>query len=72
MDLLGGVSEAGVIGGVANDGDPGVSGVDWTTGSGFGRSGVRGVGWSTGSGLIATGGDWIVTGVGVGSTTGSG
>ena len=71
MDLLGGVSKVGVIGGVANDGDPGVSGVDWTTGSGFGRSGVRGVGWSTGSGLIATGGDWIVTG-GVGSTTGSG
>ena len=56
MDLLGGVSEVGVIGGVANDGDPGVSGVDWTTGSGFGRSGVCGVGCTNGSGLIATGG----------------
>ena len=70
MDLLGGVSEVGVIGGVANDGDPGVSGVE-TTGSGIGRSGVCGVGWITGSGLIVTGGGCLVIG-GAGSTTGSG
>ena len=56
MDLLGGVFKVGVTGGVANDGDPGVSGVD-TTGSGIGRSGVCGVGWTTGSGLTATGGN---------------
>ena len=71
MDLLGGVSEVGVTGGVTNDGEPGFSGVDLKTGSGFGRCGVCGAGWTNGSGFMATGGDWIVTD-GVGSTTGSG
>ena len=62
----------GVVGGVENDGDPGVSGACWATGGGSKRSGVCGIGWITGSGLLTTGGVCKVISGPAGSTTGSG
>ena len=62
----------GVVGGVENDGDPGVSGVSWTTGCGSERSGVCGIGWMAGSGLLTTGGVCRVISGPAGSATGSG
>ena len=46
----------GVDGGVANEGDPGVSGVCGITAGGSGHSGVLGIGSATGSGF-KTGGN---------------
>ena len=60
----------GVDGGVANEGDPGVSGVCGITAGGSGRSGVLGIGSATGS-RFKTGGNCKYT-CGAGSSTGSG
>ena len=70
VDRRGRMFVIGVDGGVANEGDPGVSGVCGITAGGSGRSGVLGIGSATGSGF-KTGGNCKST-CGAGSSTGSG